>query len=141
MVLVFVQYLCSRLYIYRFTTIYICWKWDRKDSNVLFFHLNYSSNFMSGILTQSYQTIMQWDHFSLLQHETGKLRSDIEKMRSELRFGFIKILCNNFFLIWCKNKYFLYFFNRTMTCIVTQVWNWQSHCYDKGWVSKSECRN
>lgn len=29
--------------------------------------------------------VMQGHHFSLLQHETEKLRNDIEKMRSELR--------------------------------------------------------
>lgn len=32
---------------------------------------------------------MQGNHFSLLQHETEKLRSDIEKMRSELRYVFL----------------------------------------------------
>lgn len=32
-----------------------------------------------------YCEIMQGHHFSLLQHETEKLRNDIEKMRSELR--------------------------------------------------------
>ena len=31
--------------------------------------------------------IMQGHHFSLLQHETEKLKNDIEKMRSELRSG------------------------------------------------------
>lgn len=31
--------------------------------------------------------VMQGHHFSLLQHETEKLRNDIEKMRSELRSG------------------------------------------------------
>lgn len=29
--------------------------------------------------------LMQDHHFSVLQHETEKLKSDIEKMRSELR--------------------------------------------------------
>lgn len=33
-------------------------------------------------------SVIQENHFSLLQHETEKLRSDIEKMRSELRLAF-----------------------------------------------------
>ncbi|RVX16787.1 Protein FMP32, mitochondrial [Vitis vinifera] len=33
----------------------------------------------------------QGHHFSLLQHETEKLRSDIEKMRSELRYEIDKV--------------------------------------------------
>lgn len=35
---------------------------------------------------------MQGHHFSLLQHETEKLRNDIEKMRSELRSGLFLII-------------------------------------------------
>ncbi|XP_059623536.1 protein FMP32, mitochondrial-like [Cornus florida] len=35
--------------------------------------------------------ISQGHHFSLLQHETEKLRSDIEKMRSELRYEIDKV--------------------------------------------------
>ena len=54
---------------------------------------------MSGILTLSQQTIMQGHHFSLLQHETKKLQSDMEKMHNKLRSGFTEILCNNVFLI------------------------------------------
>nr|POE66276.1 protein fmp32, mitochondrial [Quercus suber] len=34
---------------------------------------------------------MQGHHFSLLQHETEKLRNDIEKMRSELRYEIDKV--------------------------------------------------
>lgn len=30
--------------------------------------------------------MMQGHHFAMLQHETEKLKGDIEKMRSELRF-------------------------------------------------------
>ena len=70
---------------------------------------------MSDTLTLCEQIIMQGHHFSLLQHETEKLRSDIEKMRSELRFSFIEMLCNNFFLLLSKNMY------KTMACILTQV--------------------
>lgn len=43
---------------------------------------------------------MQGHHFSLLQHETEKLKGDIEKMRGELRSGqanasniYLKVRC------------------------------------------------
>lgn len=36
-------------------------------------------------------SVIQENHFSLLQHETEKLRSDIEKMRSELRYEIDKV--------------------------------------------------
>lgn len=42
---------------------------------------------------------MQEHHFSLLQRETEKLRNDIEKMRSELRFVF-KAVCIYLFFVF-----------------------------------------
>lgn len=53
---------------------------------------------------------MQGNHFSLLQHETEKLRNDIEKMQSELRSGCVVMKSFFFFLplIHCFVDIFLF---------------------------------
>lgn len=48
------------------------------------------------------QHIMQGHHFSLLQHETEKLRNDIEKMRSELRSDLYSYCAIDFCLLPCE---------------------------------------
>jgi hypothetical protein len=45
---------------------------------------------------------MQGHHFSLLQHETEKLRNDIEKMRSELRCGLYSYYAIDFGMLPCE---------------------------------------
>ena len=65
----------------------------------------------------------------MLQRETEKLRSDIEKMRSELRSvsQTIMLLAS---AIWIK--FILFFSYDTFSescCLLKQVWNWQSYCW------------
>lgn len=71
---------------------------------------------------------IQGHHFSLLQHETEKLRNDIEKMRSELRCGYIVI--KQLILVCCDvSILFVLDLYCAKTLIVVQVWDRQSHCW------------
>jgi hypothetical protein len=71
--------------------------------------------------------MIQGHHFSLLQHETEKLRNDIEKMRSELRYihRFEQILTNHHS---CAHL-ICYEFYSAIVWFVIQVWDGQSHCW------------
>ena len=63
---------------------------------------------------------MQGHHFSLLQHETEKLRNDIEKMRSELRCGYVVI--KQLILVCCHvSILFVLDLYRAKALIVVQV--------------------
>lgn len=55
-------------------------------SSLSCFALLHSNLGMLSFADQWYVSVQE-HHFSLLQRETEKLRSDIEKMRSELRYG------------------------------------------------------
>ena len=75
------------------------------------------------------ETLMiQGHHFSLLQHETEKLRNDIEKMRSELRYihQFEQLALTNHHS--CTHLIFHEFYD-AIIWFVMQVWDGQSHCW------------